>query len=152
MQFRMSRNLFRLFVSSKSQCLRRPFSTESLKNISNQQELQALNKSLQAIVLEKTQLKIVSDKILNSTSTSKNSVHLQKKLLFKLGWIVVCYKKLTTAFENDFLGDKDKFNLINDIVLDDLKNKTAEENIENEFFLLETIGFNVNLNREEEVN
>lgn len=125
---------------------------QSFNNVRNTSELKNYRKNLEAIILLKPEYRNISNNILRTatkqaTLDSNNERDLEKKLNFKLGLIVVCFKRLTEACEKNYLDNQAKLGLIKEILTNELSNKNIEE-VENEFDFLELLGFDVNENDE----
>lgn len=115
-----------------------------IKNALNSPDLKKLRSDLDSSIVGKPLYNEVSKKILGSDDKKRPFVdkRLEAKLNYKLALLVLCFRRLTSACENDFLDDTAKLALIKEVVLNELKNKNMQE-IQNEFDFLDILGFNM---------
>lgn len=120
--------------------------TQPIKNVLNSPELKKLRSDLNASIVGKPLYNEISKKILGLNDTRRPFVdkRLEAKLNYKLALLVLCFRRLTSACENDFIDDTAKLELIKEIVLNELKGKNTEE-IQNEFDFLDILGFNMDM-------
>jgi hypothetical protein len=152
----MLRNISRLTFSSdliklnlvKAQPIHN--SSQSTSNLTaqpsvlNSPDLRELKASLEHSIVDRPLYNQIAKKILHLGISQKPFVdkRLEAKLNYKLALLVICFRRLTKACENDFLDDKAKLELIKEVVLNELKDKNTEE-IQNEFEFLDLLGFNM---------
>lgn len=148
----MLKNLSRLTLVSKNQFMTpitRSISDKLFKNVLNSPDLINLRNNLESMIQNKPEYIQITDDIYKSRFKTEKSkfiteeVNLRKKLNFKLACIILSFKRLTSAFENDFLDDYTKIDLVKEIIFNDLKNKSPEDT-EEQLDLLDLLGLNVN--------
>jgi len=124
----------------------------SNNNVLESTEIKKLSKNLELLITSKPEYKSLSDKILQSKLQTclfeKDKKNLQRKLNFKLAWIVLAIKRMISAFECNYLDDTAKLDLIKEIVINELKRN--EKDLDSKLDVLDLLGFDSNEADEDE--
>lgn len=118
-------------------------------------DLKSLSKNLDLLITTKPEYQSLSNKIFQSKIhrkclLEKDKSNLKRKLNFKLALIVLSFKRLTSAFECDFLDDTAKLELVKEIVINELK-RNEEQDLDEKLDVLDLLGFDTTEADEDEV-